>query len=237
MYYNINFKQFIKIQKFNGIFITMVSKRSKILIEGFFAKYYTLLLNLITFGFYQKLIKSAINLMNLKSGDKIIDFGCGPGVNDVLILKRINFNGKVIGLDISNDMIIQAKKLGEKYKNFEVIKARIDDEILFKEEFDHVFISFVIHGFENYEKEKILRNAYKVLKKGGYLNILDYSEFNLKRANFLIKIFFNKIECELAKEFIKLDFSNFVENIGFKVLNEHILGSGYIRFIVAEKTS
>ncbi|MDI6860935.1 MAG: class I SAM-dependent methyltransferase [Caldisericia bacterium] len=215
----------------------MVNKRSKILIEGFFARYYTFLLNFITFGFYQKLVKSAINLMDLKSGDKIIDFGCGPGLNDILILKRINFNGKVVGLDISDDMLIQAKKREKKFKNFEVIKLRIDEDLPFKEEFDHVFISFVLHGFENYDKEKILRNANKVLRKGGYLNVLDYSEFNLERANFLIKIFFNKIECELAKEFIKLDFSKFVENFGFKVLNEYILGSGYIRLLVAEKLS
>lgn len=215
----------------------MVNKRSKILIEGFFARYYIFLLNFITFGFYQKLVKSAINLMDLKSGDKIIDFGCGPGVNDILILKRINFNGKVVGLDISDDMLIQAKKREKKFKNFEVIKLRIDEDLPFKEEFDHVFISFVLHGFENYDKEKILRNANKVLRKGGYLNVLDYSEFNLERANFLIKIFFNEIECELAKEFIKLDFSKFVENFGFKVLNEYILGSGYIRLLVAEKLS
>lgn len=213
----------------------MVNKRSKILIEGFFAKNYLILSNLITFGFYQRVIKSAIDLMNLKNGDKIIDFGCGPGENDILILKKLNFNGKVIGLDISDDMLIQAKKRAKRYKNFEIIRARIDDELPFNEEFDHVFISFVLHGFENFDKEKILRNAYKVLKKGGHLNILDYSEFNLKRANFLIKLFFNKIECELAKEFINLDLSNFVEIFNFKVLNEYILGSGYIRLLVAEK--
>lgn len=213
----------------------MLKERGKILIEGFFAKYYLLLLNLITFGFYKRVIKSAINLMNLKSGDKIIDFGCGPGENDILILKRVNFDGKVVGLDISDDMLIQAKKRAEIYKNFEVIKARIDEELPFNEEFNHVFISFVIHGFEDYDKEKIIKNAYKVLKRGGYLNILDYSEFDLERANFLIKIFFDKIECELAKEFIKLDLSKFVEGFNFKVLNEHILGSGYIRFLIAEK--
>lgn len=213
----------------------MVNRRSKILIEGFFAKYYTFLLNLITLGFYQRVIKNAINLMNLKKGDKIIDFGCGPGKNDLLILKKLNFEGKVVGIDISDDMLIQAKRKAKKFKNFEVLKARIEEELPFIDEFDHVFISFVIHGFENYDKEKILKNAYKVLKKGGHLNILDYSEFNLERANFLIKLFFNKIECELAKEFIKLDLSNFIENLGFRVLNEHILGSGYIRFLVAEK--
>lgn len=213
----------------------MVNRRSKILIEGFFAKYYTFLLNLITLGFYQRVIKNAINLMNLKKGDKIIDFGCGPGKNDLLILKKLNFEGKVVGIDISDDMLIQAKRKAKKFKNFEVLKARIEEELPFIDEFDHVFISFVIHGFENYDKEKILKNAYKVLKKGGHLNILDYSEFNLERANFLIKLFFNKIECELAKEFIKLDLSNFIENLGFRVLNEHILGSGYIRLLVAEK--
>lgn len=213
----------------------MDSKRSKIKIEGFFAKYYTFLLNLITFGFYKRVIKRAISLMDLKEGDKIIDFGCGPGENDILILKKINFNGKVVALDISKDMLKEAKKREKVYKNFEVIERRIDKELPFNEEFDHVFISFVLHGFEDYDKEKILKNAYKVLRRGGKLNILDYSEFDLEKQNFLIKIFFNKVECELAKEFIKLDLSKFVENFGFKVLNEHIIGSGIIRLFIAEK--
>jgi len=214
----------------------MENKRSKILIEGFFAKYYIILLNLITFGFYKRVIKKAISLMDLKEGNKIIDLGSGPGENDILILKKINFNGKVVGLDISKDMLNEARKRERVFKNFEVIEARIDEELLFNEEFDHVFISFVIHGFEDYDKEKILKNAYKVLKRGGKLNILDYSEFDLERQNFLIKIFFKKVECELAKDFIKLDLSKFVESFGFKVLNEHIIGSGIIRLLVAEKS-
>ncbi len=173
--------------------------------------------------------------MDLKEGNKIIDFGCGPGENDILILKRIKLSGKVVGLDISKDMLNEARKRERVFKNFEVIEARIDEELPFNEEFDHVFISFVLHGFEDSDKENILRNANKVLKSGGKLNILDYSEFDLENKNFLIKIFFNKLECELAKEFIRLDLSKFVENFGFKVLNEHTFGSGIIRLLIAEK--
>ncbi|MGB9749469.1 MAG: class I SAM-dependent methyltransferase [Caldisericia bacterium] len=212
-----------------------MEKRSKILIEGFFARHYGTLLNLITFGFYKRVIKKAIDLMDFKEGDRIIDFGCGPGENDILILKKIKFNGKVVGLDISKDMLKEARKRERVFKNFEVVEKRIDQELPVNEEFDHVFISFVLHGFEDSDKEKILKNANKVLFKGGKLNILDYSEFDLEKQNFLIKIFFNKVECELAKEFIKLDLSKLVENFGFKVLNEHTFGSGIIRLLVAEK--
>jgi ubiquinone/menaquinone biosynthesis C-methylase UbiE len=132
-------------------------------------------------------------------------------------------------------MLNQARKYEKRYRNYKTFKAKINDELPFNEEFDHVFLSFVFHGFENEDKEKILKNAYKSLKYGGYLNILDYSEFDLNKAIFLIKIFFNKFECELAKEFINLNLSSFVKPFGFEKLEEHLLNSKYIRLFIARK--
>ena len=212
-----------------------MNKRSKIEIKGIFAKNYNLILNLITLGFYNRVINFGINLLKLKEGDKVLDLGAGPGKNSFLILKRMNFNGEVVAVDISDEMLNQARKYEKRYKNYKTFKAKINDELPFNEEFDHVFLSFVFHGFENEDKEKILKNAYKSLKYGGYLNILDYSEFDLNKASFLIKIFFNKFECELAKEFINLNLSSFVKPFDFEKLEEHLLNSKYIRLFIARK--
>jgi ubiquinone/menaquinone biosynthesis C-methylase UbiE len=70
-----------------------MNKRSKIEIKGIFAKNYNLILNLITFGFYNRVINFGINLLKLKEGDKVLDLGAGPGKNSFLILKKMNFNG------------------------------------------------------------------------------------------------------------------------------------------------
>lgn len=213
----------------------MASERSKIELKGFFAKYYDLILNLITLGGYSRIINNAIEFMNLKKGEKVLDLGCGSGKNDILILKKMEFEGEVVGVDISEEMLKNAKRREMENSNYKVIKRRIEEELPFDNEFDHVFLSFVIHGFEDWDKEKILKNAYKSLKNGGYLNILDYSEFDLSKANPLIKIFLKRFECPLASEFIKLDLSEFVKPFGFETINEHLIASHYIRLFIAQK--
>lgn len=213
----------------------IMNKRSKVEIKGFFAKNYNLVLNLISLGFYNKVINSGINLMKLKKMDRVLDLGGGPGKNSYLILKRMNFKGDVVYVDVSDEMINQAKKYEKKTNNYKIVKASIIGELPFNEEFDHVFISFVFHGFENYDKEKILKNVYKSLKSGGYLNILDWAEFDLSKANYFIKVFLNYLECELASEFIRLDLSEFVKPFGFKTIEESLIASNYIRLFIAQK--
>ena len=213
----------------------MGSERSKVELSGFVAKNYDILMNLLTFGGYSRLIKGAIDKMDLNEGDRVIDFGCGSGKNAILMLKRMKFNGEIVGVDISKEMLEAAKKRSKKYKNFKVLEGRIEEDLPFENEFDHVFISFVFHGFEDYDREKILKNAYKSLKSGGQLNILDYSEFDIDRANFIVKWLFEKFECPLAFEFIKIDLSKYVEDFGFKVEKEIPLAFGYIRLFVARK--
>ncbi len=214
----------------------MGSERSKVELSGFVARNYDVLMNLLTFGGYTRLIKGAIDKMDLKEGDRVIDFGCGSGKNDILMLKRMKFSGEVVGVDISKEMLNAAKRRSEIYKNFKVFEGRIEEDLPFENEFDHVFMSFVFHGFEDYDREKILKNAYKSLKSSGQLNILDYSEFDIDRANFIVKWLFEKFECPLAFEFIKIDLSKYVENFGFKVEKEIPLAFGYIRLFVARKT-
>jgi len=214
----------------------MGGDRSKVELSGFVAKNYDILMSLLTFGGYSRLIKGAIDKMDLKEGDRVIDFGCGSEKNAILMLKKMKFNGEIVGVDISKEMLEAAKRRSEKYKNFKVFDGRIEEDLPFENEFDHVFMSFVFHGFEDYDREKILKNAYKSLKDGGQLNILDYSEFDIDTANFIVRWFFKKFECPLAFEFIKIDLSKYVENFGFKVEKEIPLAFGYIRLLVTRKT-
>lgn len=59
--------------------------------------------------------------------------------------------------------------------------------LTYHEEFDKVFISFILHGFENAQKVDIIGNAYRALKPGGVFYILDYEELFLKGHLRLLK--------------------------------------------------
>jgi len=78
------------------------------------------------------------------------------------------------------------------------IHARADQFLPFKEKFDKVFISFVLHGFPQNIREKVIKNIFEVLKNGGVFFILDYNEFDKDLMPFYLRILFKVIECPYA---------------------------------------
>ena len=208
---------------------------SKVEVKGFEAKYYDRLMDLITLGYYPFFIRKAIKDLGLEPGQKVLDMGAGSGRNALLMRKYIGESGKIVGLEIGKEMQEQFLKKSALYSNIELIDRRIDDPLDFNEEFDMVFISFVLHGFIQEKRDKIIQNAFKALKPGGVFAILDYNNFDVNSANFLVRFAIRKVECPLAEDFIKKDTKKMVEKFGFTPLKEHYYFKKYVRLLKAKK--
>jgi len=209
--------------------------KSKVEIKGFTAKNYDWLINIMSFGRYPSVIYKAIQLMNIKPTDKILDLGAGTGRNDCLMAKYLSKKGEIIGLDIYQEMSAQFQKNCIKYSNVKIINKRIDKPLNYKNHFDKVFISFVIHGFPQKIREQIIKNAFESLKKGGKFFILDFNKFSLKKMPFYFKIPFKIIECPYAFDFIKRNFKKDLSLKGFNKFKTNTFFKGYIRLIEAKK--
>jgi len=72
--------------------------------------YYNALIEIISFGRDLSYRSEAVRRMNLKKGDRVLDLGCGTGLNFPLILERIGEEGAVVALDSSPGMLRVAKK-------------------------------------------------------------------------------------------------------------------------------
>ena len=142
---------------------------SRVELTSFAEKYYDKQLDIASFGFYKPFIKKAIKSVNIQPEDKIIDFGCGTGRNACLMVKYLNSNGQITGLDISDIMHKQFEKKCKNYPNIKFIKKRIDQSFNLNEQFDKVFMSFVFHGFPHEVRKIIIQNAVNHLKEGGSL--------------------------------------------------------------------
>ncbi len=193
----------------------MGSPRSKVEVKGFEAKYYDFLMDILTFGAYKKTMEKAIELMGISENDKILDLGSGTGRNACIMRKYIKDQGEIVGLDISDIMIEKSKKRCRNYDNVRFEKARIEEELPYREYFDKAFISFVLHGFEQEDREKILKNIHFALKPKGELFILDYTHAHPREVQGIYKIFLTKLECPLAYEFVILDQEAFLKEFGF----------------------
>lgn len=208
---------------------------SKVEIGGFTAKHYDAILDIVTFGRYSSFIKKSIELMKIKPEDRILDLGAGTGRNACLMMKYLSNEGKLIGVDISEEMISQFKKRCASFPNAEIIHTRIDKHLTFKEKFDKVFVSFVLHGFPQNIREIIIKNAFDVLKDNGNFFILDYNEFSYHKSPFWFKVPFKVIECPYAFDFIQRDWKKILVNYKFGDFEEYFFFRNYVRLLKVKK--
>jgi arsenite methyltransferase len=109
----------------------------------------------------------------IKSGDTVLDLGSGAG-NDAFVARAIvGETGKVIGLDMTEEMIVKARKnaatLG--YKNVEFILGDIE-QMPIKSDYVDVVISNCVLNLVP-DKAKAFTEMYRVIKSGGHFSVSD----------------------------------------------------------------
>lgn len=111
----------------------------------------------------QKAAVKLFDLLKIKSHDDIIDIACGPGHITNWISKATS--GKVIGIDISDGMIKQAKAL---YPEIEFRQTAVED-IDYNDEFDVAFCNSALQWFGH--PDRAIAAIFKSLKRSGRLGL------------------------------------------------------------------
>jgi demethylmenaquinone methyltransferase/2-methoxy-6-polyprenyl-1,4-benzoquinol methylase len=208
---------------------------SKVELQGFVARNYDMLMNVISFGAYGSFINNAIAAIGINPGDRILDLGAGTGRNALLMGRHLSGTGKIIGMEISEEMIVNFRLNTGHSPNIEVVNKRIDQPFDLGEKFDRAFISFVIHGFPHPVRETIIQNVWRNLKDGGEFAILDFNEFIVREMPFYTRIPFTTIECKYAFDFVERDWKKILSGLGFGNFTEKTFMKNYVRLLKAKK--
>lgn len=109
----------------------------------------------------------------IKEGDVVLDLGSGAGFDCFLASKRVGESGKVIGVDMTEEMIEKAKSNAEKngYKNVEFRLGEIENLPTDDNSIDVVISNCVINLIP--DKEKAFSEIHRVLKDGGKIYLSD----------------------------------------------------------------
>lgn len=114
-----------------------------------------------------------IALANIRKGDVVLDLGSGAGFDAFLAVTKVGDNGKVIGIDMTKEMIFKAKALADKYgfKNVEFKLGDIEKLPVEDQSIDVIISNCVINLAP--DKLKVFNEAYRVLKKTGKMYVSD----------------------------------------------------------------
>ncbi len=112
-----------------------------------------------------------VRYAGVKSGDLVLDFGCGPGFNTIPAARIVGSKGKVFALDIHEQALGIAQKKAEKYglDNIETICSGCDTGLK-SNSVDVVYLHNTLPMIKN--KEDVLNEIYRVLKVRGRLSYM-----------------------------------------------------------------
>lgn len=141
---------------------------------GRYARYYDLIMALLTFGREKKLRQMTIRLAQLMSGDKVLEIGCGTGTLTLAAKSQVGSSGEVVGIDIAPEMVAAASRKATRKGIDVTFKVGSIASIPFQDNrFDVVICSFMIFHMPEDVRKKGFTEIYRILKSGGHLCILD----------------------------------------------------------------
>ena len=142
---------------------------------------------------------------------RILDLGCGTG-STTLLLKKAFPQAEVIGLDLSPYMLlVAADKAAQAKLAIQVQHANAEQTGFPDASFDLVTASLLFHETPPLVACNILQEAFRLLKPGGEVAILDGNQATLRQTDWLTQIF----EEPYIKDYAAGDLNNWMSGAGF----------------------
>ena len=148
-------------------------------------KKYDLMNDIMSLGVHRVWKEKFIDWMNPQPNTKLIDVASGTGDIANLFFTRSDGTGEVICVEPNKEMLGRGKIKLKKYKSIKWINSSAESIPIEGNTFDYYSISFGIRNVSDINK--VLKEAFRVLKPGGRFMCLEFSKIDNEILNFLYK--------------------------------------------------
>ncbi len=162
-----------------------------------------------------------VAIASLKEDETVLDLGSGPGLDCFLAADKVGKNGKVIGVDMTQEMLEKARANADKgnYSNVEFRLGEIENLPVADNSVDAVISNCVINLSP--DKESVFKETFRVLKPGGRIMVSDVV-LSKELPEFLKNSGDAYVGC-ISGAILKDKYLETIENAGFKeveIVNE-----------------
>jgi arsenite methyltransferase len=168
-----------------------------------------------------------VKFADLQEGETVVDLGSGAGIDVFLSAKKVGNEGRVIGIDMTDEMLERARRNAKEggYTNIEFRKGDIEERIPIDDNSVDVVISNCVINLTT-DKVKAFKEIHRILKNGGRMVISDLvSDGKISRESIDLEKWSSCIDGTLTKE----DYIASIRKAGFQnisVLEERLYMEG-----------
>ncbi len=178
----------------------------------------------------------AISLLALVPEDRVIDICCGSGDLALMIRSKVK-NGEVIGLDAS-PALLRLARLKDTLSQVIFLEANALSISYPDEYFDKVVICGALHEMSRKIRQKVLREMYRVTKRGGRVLVVEPAyPRKSKKAKLIFHLLFNFLNPEsiTLNDMLKVGVVKEIEESGLLVVEQKFSNLGIMQHILSKK--
>ncbi len=188
---------------------------------------YDLFIWLASLGREQAYREKTLNLAGLKSGELVLDVGCGTGTLAIAAKRRVGPAGRVYGIDPSPEMIARARKKAKKACVEVTFENAVAEKTPFTGgTFDAVLATVMLHHLGRKARQQCACEMRRVLRPGGRVLAVDFGVAAREKRNLLAH--FHRHGHVKLSELIAV-----LEEVGLKSVESGAVGIGDLQFVLA----
>jgi ubiquinone/menaquinone biosynthesis C-methylase UbiE len=191
------------------------------------ARYYDVVVRLLTLGHGGNLHERLVELAGLAPEETVLDVGCGTGSLALAAKARVGAGGTVHGIDASKEMIGQASRKAQRRRLPVDFRIATVEALPFPDRsFDVVFSTLMLHHLPRPLRRACAGEITRVLKPGGRVLMADFQAPARRRGGWLARLHrHGSVKVEEVHELLV--------GTGFRVLKSGHVGVGDLHFTLA----